>query len=91
MPMMPVARRQAPQTRPEPMNASPNHSKVKVSLALSDAVYVAGGFVSGKMEMECKAGAGTGPGDTLGIGIMMVELVAIQGLYSPIINYEGGN
>ncbi|KZP22607.1 hypothetical protein FIBSPDRAFT_919309 [Athelia psychrophila] len=82
MPMMPVARRQAPQTRPEPMNASPNHSKVKVSLALSDAVYVAGGFVSGKMEMECRAGAGTGPGDTLGIGVMMVELVAIQELTS---------
>ncbi|KAF7965843.1 hypothetical protein HWV62_41246, partial [Athelia sp. TMB] len=69
-------------TRPEPMNASPHHSKVKVSLALSDAVYVAGGLVSGKMEMECKAGAGSGPGDTLGIGVMMVELVAIQELTS---------
>lgn len=64
----------AMQTRPEPMNASPFHSKVKVSLALSDPIYVAGTPISGKMEMECKADTG------LGIGIMMVELFAIQGL-----------
>ena len=61
------------QTMPEPMNASPFHSKVKVSLALSDPVFVAGDVISGKMEMECKADMG------LGIGIMMVELFAVQG------------
>jgi hypothetical protein len=63
----------AKQTRPEPMNALPFHSKVKVSLTLSDPIFVAGSVISGKMEMECKADAG------LGIGIMMVELFAIQG------------
>jgi len=63
----------AKQTRPEPMNALPFHSKVKVSLSLSDPIFVAGSVISGKMEMECKADAG------LGIGIMMVELFAIQG------------
>ena len=66
----------AAQTRPEPMNASPFHSKVKVSLALSDPVFVAGNVISGKMEMECKTDTG------LGIGIMMVELFAIQGAQS---------
>lgn len=55
------------------MNVLPSHSKVKVSLALSDPVFVAGNVISGKMEMDCRADVG------LGIGIMMVELVAIQG------------
>jgi hypothetical protein len=66
------------QTRPEPMNASPHHSKVKVSLTLADPLFVAGEFVSGKMEMECRAERG------LGIGVMMVELVAIQGTVQTI-------
>jgi hypothetical protein len=57
----------------EPMNASPHHSKVKVFLTLADPLFVAGGFVAGKMEMECKADKG------LGIDVMMVELFAIQG------------
>ncbi|KII84382.1 hypothetical protein PLICRDRAFT_69836, partial [Plicaturopsis crispa FD-325 SS-3] len=65
----------ASQTRPEPMNASPHHSKVKVSLTLSDPLYVAGNHISGKMEMECRADKG------LGIGVMMVELFAIQGMH----------
>jgi len=69
----------AMQTRPEPMNASPFHSKVKVSLTLSDPVFVAGNVISGKMEMECKADTG------LGIGIMVVELVAIQGTFGHVI------
>lgn len=55
------------------MNASPHHPKVKVSLTLGNSTYVAGGNVTGKMEMECRADKG------LGIGIMMVELFAIQG------------
>ena len=58
---------------PEPMNASPFHSKVNVSLALSDQVFVAGQHVSGKIQIESRADAG------LGIGVIMVELVAIQG------------
>jgi hypothetical protein len=57
----------------DPMNASPHHSKVKVSLMLADTVFVAGAFVTGKMEMECRADKG------LGINHMMVELLAIQG------------
>ncbi|KAF4571021.1 hypothetical protein EYR36_001709 [Pleurotus pulmonarius] len=64
------------QTRPEAMNASPHHSKVKVTLTMGNTLYVAGGYVSGKMEMECRADKG------LGIGTMMVELTAVQELTS---------
>ena len=63
------------QSRPEPMNASPHHSKVKVTLTLSDPVYVSGGRISGKMEIESRADLDS----LLGIGMMMVELYAIQG------------
>lgn len=62
------------QTRPEAMNASPHHSKVKVTLTMGNTLYVAGGYVSGKMEMECRTDKG------LGIGTMMVELTAVQGM-----------
>ena len=61
------------QTRPEPMNASPYHSKVKVTLRFADQQFPAGGMVTGKMEMECKAEKG------LGIGVILVELYAIEG------------
>jgi hypothetical protein len=61
------------QSRPEPMNATPHHSKVKVSVTLSDSFYIAGDAVTGKMELESRADKG------LGIGIIMVELVAIEG------------
>ncbi|KAJ7189489.1 hypothetical protein GGX14DRAFT_609147 [Mycena pura] len=63
-------------SRPEPMNATTHHSKVKVSLTLAKPAFVAGSYISGKMEMECRADTG------LGIGIMMVELFAIQELTS---------
>lgn len=63
------------QAMPEPMNATPHHSKVKVSLTFADATFVAGTHVSGKMEMECRADKG------LGIGVMMIELFAVQGIY----------
>ncbi|KAI0314333.1 hypothetical protein OF83DRAFT_458051 [Amylostereum chailletii] len=66
----------AAQSRPEPMNASPYHSKVRATLTLSDPHYVAGGAITGKMELECKADKG------LGIGVIMVELVAIEELTS---------
>ena len=61
------------QSRPEPMNATPHHSKVKVSVTLSDSFYIAGHAVTGKMELESRADKG------LGLGIIMVELVAIEG------------
>lgn len=63
---------------PEPMNSSPHHSKVKISTTLSDPTFVAGNFVSGKLDMECRADNG------LGIGILMVELFAIQGSLSSV-------
>lgn len=66
----------ASQSRPEPMNASPHHSKLKVTLTLSDPVYVAGEHISGKMEVESRADIDS----LLGIGVMMVELYAIQGI-----------
>ena len=55
------------------MNASPHHPKVKVTCILSDPLYVAGGLVAGKMEVECRTEKG------LGLGIVMVELFAIEG------------
>ncbi|KIJ14386.1 hypothetical protein PAXINDRAFT_116058 [Paxillus involutus ATCC 200175] len=64
----------ASQSRPEPMNASPHHSKVQVTLTLSDPVYVSGGNISGKMEVESRADLDS----LLGIGVVMVELYAIQ-------------
>lgn len=63
-------------TRPEAMNASPHHSKVKATLTLADPLVVAGGMVSGKLEVECKADKG------LGISVVMVELFAIEGIPS---------
>lgn len=63
----------ATQTRPEPMNASPYHSKVKVTLKFADTEFAAGGMVTGKIELECKAEKG------LGINVIMVELYAIEG------------
>ncbi|KAF6759747.1 hypothetical protein DFP72DRAFT_884047 [Ephemerocybe angulata] len=65
-----------PMAIPEPMNASPHHSKVKVSITLADRMFVAGGFIAGKVEMECRADKG------LGIGVIMVELFANQELTS---------
>ncbi|KAJ7503300.1 hypothetical protein B0H11DRAFT_2187766 [Mycena galericulata] len=63
-------------SRPEPMNAVSHHPKVKVSTTLANSVFVAGEYISGRMEMECTADKG------LGIGVMMVELFAIQELTS---------
>lgn len=57
------------------MNASTNHPKVKVSCVLSDPLYVAGGLVAGKMEVECRTDKG------LGLSVIMVELFAIEGLF----------
>jgi hypothetical protein len=59
----------------EPMNASPYHPKVKASLTLADKTFLAGSHVGGKLELEARADSG------LGLGLIMVELVAIQGQY----------
>ncbi|KAG1779047.1 hypothetical protein EV702DRAFT_1089712 [Suillus placidus] len=66
------------QSRPVPMNASPHHAKVKVSLTLSDPTFVAGNDISGKMEVECRGDGEFG----LGIGLMMLELFAVQEITS---------
>ncbi|KAF9650174.1 hypothetical protein BDM02DRAFT_3154949 [Thelephora ganbajun] len=63
-------------SRPEPMNASPHHPKVKVTCKLSDPLYVAGSSIAGKVEVECRTDKG------LGLGIIMVELFAIEELTS---------
>lgn len=65
----------ASSSRPEPMNASPHHPKVRVTCTLSDPLYVAGGFIAGKMEVECRTDKG------LGLGVIMAELSAVEGLY----------
>lgn len=59
--------------RPESMNATPFHAKARVSLTFSDALFVAGQHVTGKMELECRADK------NLGLGLINVELFAIQG------------
>ncbi|KAI0689087.1 hypothetical protein C8T65DRAFT_700394 [Cerioporus squamosus] len=66
----------ASQTRPEPMNASPYHSKVKVTLSFADTQFPAGSTATGKMELECKAEKG------LGISVIMAELYAVEELTS---------
>ncbi|KXN83785.1 hypothetical protein AN958_01062 [Leucoagaricus sp. SymC.cos] len=60
---------------PEPMNATTNHSKIRVGITLPGENVLAGRYVTGKMEVECKS-------DKLGIGIIMVELFAFQELTS---------
>ncbi|KZT02549.1 uncharacterized protein LAESUDRAFT_762682 [Laetiporus sulphureus 93-53] len=62
------------QSRLEPMNASPHHAKVRVSLKLANSLFVAGGNITGKIELECKADKG------MGIGVIMVELFAVEEL-----------
>jgi len=62
-------------TGPEYMNATPHHSKVKVSVELSSSLFVAGEDITGKVEMECRAEK------EVGIGLIMVELFAIQGIF----------
>jgi hypothetical protein len=57
------------------MNVTPHHSKVRVSLALSSTLFVAGQDITGKMEMECRADK------SVGLGLIMVELFAIQGAH----------
>lgn len=71
------------QSRPEPMNATPHHSKVKVSVTLSDSFFIAGDAVTGKMELESRADKG------LGLGIIMVELVAIEGRHLLALSHDG--
>lgn len=56
------------------MNASPHHSKVRVSLKFAETRFTAGAMVTGKLELECKAEKG------LGISVIMVELYAIEGM-----------
>ncbi|KAJ3786288.1 hypothetical protein GGU10DRAFT_352318 [Lentinula aff. detonsa] len=63
-------------SRPEPMNATTHHPKVNVSLTLAEPYFVAGDYISGKMEMDCKADKG------LGIGVIVIELFANQELTS---------
>ncbi|KAH9050367.1 hypothetical protein EDB83DRAFT_2522522 [Lactarius deliciosus] len=64
------------QSRPEPMNATPYHPKVRLSVTLSDKFYIAGDAITGKMELESRADMG------LGLGIILIELVAIEELTS---------
>ncbi|KAH7341697.1 hypothetical protein B0J17DRAFT_647560 [Rhizoctonia solani] len=62
--------------RQEVMNAGPHHAKIKVTANVTSAVYVAGSEISGKIDVECRAEKG------LGLGTIMVELMAFQELNS---------
>jgi len=63
----------APLAVAEPINATTDHSKIRVSVILPIQSVIAGSYVTGKMEVECKS-------DKLGIGVIMVELFAFQGM-----------
>jgi hypothetical protein len=56
------------------MNAGPHHSKVRVTLALADNVFVAGQEVCGKMSVECRSDK------SVGIGTISVDLHGVQGV-----------
>ncbi|QRV89819.1 structural constituent of cell wall [Ceratobasidium sp. AG-Ba] len=62
--------------RQELMNAGPHHAKLRVTAHVAAAVHVAGTDVAGKIDVECRAEKG------LGLGTIMVELMAIQELNS---------
>ncbi|KAG8734171.1 hypothetical protein FRC11_010389 [Ceratobasidium sp. 423] len=62
--------------RQEVMNAGPHHAKLRVTAQVASSVYVAGSEISGKMDVECRAEKG------LGLGTIMVELMAFQELNS---------
>ena len=64
------------------MNATPHHSKVRLTVTLSDKFYIAGDAITGKMELESRADTG------LGLGIIAVELLAIEGpVHPPLISH----
>jgi hypothetical protein len=56
------------------MNESPHHSKIRVMLTLGNTMFVAGEDITGKMDIECRADKG------LGLGTIMIELLAVQGM-----------
>ncbi|CAE6379921.1 unnamed protein product [Rhizoctonia solani] len=62
--------------RQEVMNAGPHHAKLRVTAHVASSVYVAGSEIAGKMDLECRAERG------LGLGTLMVELMAYQELNS---------
>jgi hypothetical protein len=55
------------------MNAGPHHAKLRVTAHVPSSVYVAGSDIAGKIDVECRAEKG------LGLGTIMVELMAFQG------------
>ncbi|KAF9450465.1 hypothetical protein P691DRAFT_810282 [Macrolepiota fuliginosa MF-IS2] len=57
------------------MNTTASHAKIRVGVTLPKESVVAGGFVTGKMEVESKS-------DKLALGIVMVELFGFQELTS---------
>jgi hypothetical protein len=68
-------------SRPQEMNASPHHAKVKVRVQLADNLVVAGNSIGGKIEVESKADKG------LSLGVIKAELFAIEGM-SHISSYK---
>ncbi|CAE6419601.1 unnamed protein product [Rhizoctonia solani] len=63
-------------SRQEVMNAGPHHAKIRVTAQVASSAHVAGSEISGKMDVECRAEKG------LGLGTIMVELIAFQELNS---------
>lgn len=57
------------------MNAITSHSKVKTTITLSGPLFVAGQDITGKVELDCKAER------EVGIGLIIVELLGVQGIY----------
>lgn len=65
------------------MNESEHHPKLKVQATLGAPVFVAGGDVYGKVEIESRA-------DTeLGLRSLFVELIAVERTFSLLVNIWG--
>lgn len=65
---------------PLPMNSTPMHPKLKLSLSFSDKTFIAGDNVCGALEMGSHGGGAGERGKELGIGSMMVEMWGVEGV-----------
>ncbi|KAF9029109.1 hypothetical protein BDZ89DRAFT_1065634 [Hymenopellis radicata] len=67
---------------PLPMNSTPSHAKLKLSLSFSDRTFIAGEHVCGALEMSSHGGGPGERGKELGIGSMVVEMWGVEELLS---------
>lgn len=71
---------------PLPMNSTPTHPKLKLSLSFSDKTFIAGDYVCGALEMSSHGGGAGERGKELGIGSMMVEMWGVEGVCALVLS-----